>query len=763
MALVPLPFAPGVIRDDTAFAAKGRWYDADKTRFVKAGEVAWPETIGGWDFVSVDQYSGVCRGLQSYLDETAEPHIAAGTNLKLYDVYSATVYETTPTKLAASGTLSGPFSTVSGERAIAVTHSNHNLIPNDVVVYTSGIAIAGISISGAYAVTAVVTSSQYTILNPTSATATVTASGGQVNFKAPRSTLSGPFTTVRGSKVVLVNHSGHHQSTGDVVVYETSVDIGGAVIVGPYQVTRSGDDQYTISLTAAATSTTSGGGTVIYRYPRFTLSSPYSTTSGSAVVTVTEVGHLLNQGDYRIFNSGSAVGGITVSGEYAVASVPTSDTFTITASNAATSDASGGGQVTYVDLLPVGLQDGLGGYGYGIGAYGIGAYGLGQTLAAFVPRTWSFATWNSNQLLACPWGQGIFLYWNDTDARAAQLPNSPRNVNAMFVTPEAFPVALGCTNFQGVYDPMLIRIPDQATLDDWTPTSLNQSRAFRPTTGSILMAGVPGSRENVIFADTAMYSFQYIGDQDPDLVYSLNLIAGVGLIGPKSFCANTREGAIWFLGNDRQFYVYRGGAPQAIPCPNRDWFFEDFAAAQEYKIHMSYFGARNEVWVFGPTFGAANEIGRYMILDVTNGIWSIGYWDRTAWIDRDATPFPVAASFNASQIFYQEYGLTSGGAEFIGRVKSAAFDFGDPTRVFNLKRLVVDAKVSGTMSVIVTGKRFPNGPAVTKGPYMTNSGTQTIDMKLQARQIELEFKTAGAASRFRLGQFMPDVDPGGER
>lgn len=763
MPLTPIPFVPGVVRDDTAYAAKGRWYDADKTRFVKAGEVAWPETIGGWDFVSIDQYSGVCRGLHSYLDNSSQPHIAAGTHLKLYDIFSATVYETTPAKLAASGSLSGPFSTVSGERAVVVGHSNHNFIPNDVVVYTSGIALGGISISGAYAVTAVINSSQYTILNPASATATVTTSGGQVNWKGPRGTLSGPFNTVRGSTVVVVNHSGHQQSTGDVVVYETSGNVGGALIIGSYQLTRSGADQYTITLTAAATATASGGGTIVYRYPRFSLSGPFSTTLGSTTVTVTEVGHLLNVGDYRIFQSSTAVGGITVSGEYSVASVPTSDTFTIIASSAATSAASGGGNPTYVDLLPVGLQNGLGGYGYGIGAYGIGAYGLGQTLAAFVPRTWSFATWNSNQVLGCPWGMGVYLFDNNDTARAAKLPNSPRNVNAMFVTPEAFPVALGCTNTQGVYDPMLIRIPDQATLDDWTPSATNQARVFRPSLGSILMAGLPGSRENVIFADTAMFSFQYIGDQDPDLVYSVNFIAGVGLIGPKAACQNTREGAIWFLGNDRQFYVYRGGAPQAIPCPNRDWFFEDFASAQEYKIHLAYLGARNEVWAFIPTLTAENEIGRYMILNVVDGTWSIGTWDRTSWIDRDATPFPVAASFNASQIMYQEYGLTSGGQAFTGRVKSAAFDFGDPDHVFNLSRIAMDAKVSGTMNVTVTGRRFANGPTVTKGPYMTNPGTQSIDMALQARLIELEFATMGTASRFRLGQLQLDAEPGGKR
>lgn len=763
MPIIDLPFAPGVVRDDTAYAAKGRWYDANKVRFVKVGEEAWPQSIGGWDFVSQDMFSGVCRGLHSWLDTSSQVNIAVGTNLKLYDIFSAQLYDITPTKLGASGTLTTPFTTTTGQRAVVVSHSNHNLIVNDVVVYTSGVPVGGISISGAYGVTAVVNSSQYTILNPTSATAAATASGGTVQFKAPRYVLSGPFQTFTGSAVVLVSHSNHQQSTGDVVVYETFVDIGGTTVNGPYQITTSGADQYTINVAMAASSGTSGGGTVVYRYPRFTLSGPFSTTIASSSVTVTQVGHLLNAGDYRIFNSASAVGGLTISGEYQVVTVPSSDTFTIYASGDATSTASGGGNPSYVDLLPVGLQDGLGGYGYGIGAYGIGAYGLGQALSAFVPRTWSFATWNSNQMLGCPWGLGIFLYQNDTDARAAQLPNSPRNVNAMFVTPEAFPVALGCTALNGVYDPMLIRIPDQATLDDWTPSASNQARSFRPTVGSLLLAGLPGSRESVIFADTAMYSFQYIGDQDPDLVYSVTFIAGVGLIGPKAADANTREGAIWFVGNDRQFYVYRGGAPQALQCPNRDWFFEDFAESQEYKVHVSYYGARNEVWFWVPTLSTSNDIGRYMILNVIDGNWSIGYWDRTAAKDRGATPFPIAAGFDSRQVFYQEYGTTSGGAYFSSMVQSAAIDAGDRTLNMNINRLNMDAKVSGQMSVTILGKRFPNGPATIKGPYVTTSGTQNVDTKLQARQIQLKFETTGVASTFRLGRMGFVADKGSPR
>lgn len=69
---------------------------------------------------------------------------------------------------------------------------------------------------------------------------------------------------------------------------------------------------------------------------------PIATTNGSRAVVITSTAHGRSRGDTVTLAGATAVGGITVSGEYTIASVAT-NTFTIVHSSAATSTATGGG------------------------------------------------------------------------------------------------------------------------------------------------------------------------------------------------------------------------------------------------------------------------------------------------------------------------------------------------------------------------------------------------------------------------------------
>lgn len=70
---------------------------------------------------------------------------------------------------------------------------------------------------------------------------------------------------------------------------------------------------------------------------------PFTTTNASATVTVAHVAHGLAVNDRVTFAVAAVVGGLDLNNEYFVASVPTADTYTITASSAATSAETGGG------------------------------------------------------------------------------------------------------------------------------------------------------------------------------------------------------------------------------------------------------------------------------------------------------------------------------------------------------------------------------------------------------------------------------------
>ena len=99
------------------------------------------------------------------------------------------------------------------------------------------------------------------------------------------------------------------------------------------------------------------------------LTNPFTTTSGSRTVTVTDTGHGAIAGDFVTFSGATAVGGLTLNGEFQIVSA-TTNTYTITAPIAASSSATGGGTVTAVYQINVGVPV----YGFSAG-WGAGLWG----------------------------------------------------------------------------------------------------------------------------------------------------------------------------------------------------------------------------------------------------------------------------------------------------------------------------------------------------------------------------------------------------
>lgn len=139
-----------------------------------------------------------------------------------------------------------------------------------------------------------------------------------------------------------------------------------------------------------------------------TLENPFTTVSGSDVVTVEHEQHGLLVDDAITYSHAVAVGGITIDGAYTVTEILTPNKYTITHSSNATSTVTtpAGGYVDFVSTLEAGLTDGTGGSGYGTGTYGGGTYGSPST-GQFFPRTWTMSNWGEN-LIACPRGGGIY-------------------------------------------------------------------------------------------------------------------------------------------------------------------------------------------------------------------------------------------------------------------------------------------------------------------------------------------------------------------
>lgn len=138
------------------------------------------------------------------------------------------------------------------------------------------------------------------------------------------------------------------------------------------------------------------------------LTNPFETFNGSPIVEVTDASGGYIDGDYVRFYDASAVGGLTISGEYEITVIGVS-TYTITASSNATSNAVGGGTVYTLYQINVGPSYVVPLVGWGAGPWGAGAWGVGEASIDAI-RLWSQQNYGED-LIFGPRGGEIY-YWD---------------------------------------------------------------------------------------------------------------------------------------------------------------------------------------------------------------------------------------------------------------------------------------------------------------------------------------------------------------
>jgi len=146
-----------------------------------------------------------------------------------------------------------------------------------------------------------------------------------------------------------------------------------------------------------------------------TLTNPFTTNTatnsgGYTTVIVAETPGFAN-GDYVTFYGASAVGGVTVSGEYQITYL-TAATYSILVAGTASSSTTGGGTVYAVYQVTTGGAVYIPTEGWGAGAWGDGTWGNGGTVTVSNSglRIWNQLNWGQN-LVYGPRGFPLY-YWD---------------------------------------------------------------------------------------------------------------------------------------------------------------------------------------------------------------------------------------------------------------------------------------------------------------------------------------------------------------
>lgn len=568
--------------------------------------------------------------------------------------------------------------------------------------------------------------------------------------------LMNAITTTNGSATVAIADNTQVLQDGDWVYLSAASAVGGVMVLGWYQVSARSGTGYNITVaTAASSSAGPGGGSIDYEYPRFNLTNPFTTTSGSAVVSVADTAHGAATGDWVVFSGASAVGGLTLSGGYEITYVDP-NTYTVTASSAASSSAGpGGGTVSTVYLVPVPSTTGTSSIAYGSGPYGVGPYQQGTFTPPFSIAGWTLASYGS-LLLANPIGGSIYVYDPAAGGRAYPLLNAPSAVQAIIVTPERFVVALGVGN-------NLLRIAwsDQTDFTVWTATPTNTANEGRILQGGAYFVGGSAviNGASLILTDRACFQMLYTGDY---LVYNTPVGSdNAGLISP---WAVVEQGGTVYWMSDREFWMWNGSV-QAMPSDDiRDYVFGNLNRTYIGKCFAALNRQFREVMFFYPSL-SSTEIDSYVTWSITERCWSIGTMARTTWTDSELYPSPMACSADGV-IYQQETGNDDNGAALSKTMFVSPVDISNGTLNLDIFGFVPDfQEQTGDLELNVLTRFYPEQDNTMTGPYTLadDGSTPRIDLRSDGKMagFELESNTIGGSFRLALARF--EAQPAGAR
>ena len=519
-----------------------------------------------------------------------------------------------------------------------------------------------------------------------------------------------------------------------------------------------------------------------------TLNGPFAATDGSAVLTVTDVGHGAAEGDYVTFSAAASLGGNVVADElnqeFVIASVIDDDNYTVTlAVTANASDTGNGGATVDADYqLNVGSDTQVGGVGWGTGAWGEDAWGepSGTPVSANL-RIWSHDNFGEDLIYGVRNG-GIY-YWDRTNGlstRGVTLASlsgdstTPTLALQVLVSDtDRHVIAFGAN--QGgstAQDPLLIRFSSQEAPLVWTPSETNTAGDLPLGSGSRIVRALETKREILVWTDSTLYSMQFIG---PPFTFGVQQVSSGVTINNYNAVAAVEDTVFW-MGLD-VFFIY-SGQTQELPCAVKDFVFTDFNRGQRQKVFAAVNTEFGEVTWFYPS-SASEENNRYVTYNYTAQLWYFGALARTAWIDRDLRAFPVAAGTDGYLYDHeigQDDGSTTPASPLNAYIESSPVAIGEGDDFMFVRRVIpdvtfVESSNDPLMTLTLIAQDYPGSPrgpnqdAPTQrtAPIPVEQFTEQVHVRMRARTVRLRAESNRVGTRWVLGTPRIDVQPSGRR
>jgi hypothetical protein len=526
-----------------------------------------------------------------------------------------------------------------------------------------------------------------------------------------------------------------------------------------------------------------------------TLVNAFTTTNGSAIVTVTDPLHGAFVGDNVQFAGASAINGITLSGEYTILTVAI-NSYTVQAANVASGSGTGGGTAVATYDINSMFIDATQMLGWSAGTWGTprannlgwGSPAASSNIIAPVGM-WSLDNWGED-LIASPRGGGIYT-WKKSGgpfARATVVsPNAPLFNNRVIVAQDARQIiAFGSSsgdssgNPTGPVDPSLIRWCNSEDYTTWIASATNTAGSLRLNAGSGIVTTTK-TRGGYYVGSTSSSALMYASG-DSNVYLTNNLGKSSRPAGPQA--AADFNGVTYIMAQDN--FQKFDGVLTTMPCDVWNTVFDQNYVSpttgqltalnrnKMEKVTCHINRSFSEVWWNYPSLSGTGENDRYVAYNWQLNCWHYGLWtgNTAGDINRsmghdygDVFQAPYMGYFNSASavapnlngwsfLFTHETGALANGVIAFGEyIQSWDIDILNSGELVSVSHLLPNFKELYSLStgtpqveVNVFVRKYPANTPKQKGPYFVYPTTGLLPARAKGRQIALQIGGDGGST-----------------
>jgi hypothetical protein len=522
------------------------------------------------------------------------------------------------------------------------------------------------------------------------------------------------------------------------------------------------------------------------------VTSIFTTSIGSADITVNINGHGANQGDILTFSGTTSLAGTSFTAtdfdrSFEVRSVTNVNAFVIEQDVTESLGSVTTGTATATFDINIAPAFSTFGYGWGTSTWNTETWGTARSTSSVTldGRDWSLD--NFGELLIATVLNGSTFQWSPTDdtfsGKASLVANAPTTSKFSLVsTPDRHLILFGTEKTVGTgssQDPLLLRFSSQEDINTYQPQAENTAGSLRIQDGSSIVGADKARGQILVWTDTSLHGLQFIG---PPFTFGLNQLGrNCGLLGQHAGVV-VRDVAYWMGQN--AFFAF-DGTVKKLPCTVDDFVFENIDLTQSDQI---FAGVNTEfaeiIWFYvtNPNNNPAPQVNRCVVYNYLEQSWSIGTLNRTSWVDRGVFQFPLATEYlpnttvnttptviglsnGASNYYQQEFGTDADGETMLSFIQSGDFNIDEGgEQLMRVARFVPDFRDQvGDVDVTWSFKNYPYGNVVSQTALTVATTDTKKDMRGRGRQANFKITSNTSGGNFKMGTFIMDVYPDGGR